>query len=195
MPTDNSARTTSSGKTKKTVRGEMRQVGGGTRGVFLLAILAVIAGAGLWIYQASQAGATSGSGKPIDPALVSGLAGSSARTAGNGSASTAPRVVAGPAMVQIGASFIAAFAAGFLLRSFVKWGILLVGMLVIGVYVLQRTGAINVNWDSLESQTGQATNWIKAQTESFATFVKGAIPSSASAVAGLWAGFRRKLPI
>lgn len=98
-------------------------------------------------------------------------------------------------MVKIGASFIVAFAAGFLLRSFVKWGVLLVGVLAIGIYLLQRTGAVNVNWESLESQTGDATSWIKAQTESFSTFIKGALPSSASAAVGLWAGFRRKLPI
>lgn len=182
-----------SGASRKTVKGELKHVGRGGRVAFWLAALVVLGGAGLWWYEHSRNDAApASSARSVDPSMVTGFAGKSGATPGSGPAAD---VVAGPAMVRIGASFIAAFAIGFLLRSFIKWGLLLLGIVAIGVYLLQRTGAIDVNWATVESQTGQATSWIKSQTDSFSKFITGALPSGTSAAAGLWSGFRRKVSI
>ena len=50
-------------------------------------------------------------------------------------------------MVRFGISFLGGFLVGWTLRRFLKLTLLMVALLGIGIFVLKRTGMIDLPWD------------------------------------------------
>jgi uncharacterized membrane protein (Fun14 family) len=96
-----------------------------------------------------------------------------------------------PAMVRFGVSFLGGFAIGLTMRRFIKWTILIVAVIGIGIFVLKKAGMIDLPWDRIESDVREGSTWLQAQVGSAKEVVKGYLPSSIAAVAGVILGMRR----
>ncbi|MEZ6016432.1 MAG: hypothetical protein R3F49_15040 [Planctomycetota bacterium] len=98
----------------------------------------------------------------------------------------------GPLFMKGGLSFAVAFAAGYALRTFLKLTLVVLGVVVLAIFGLQKAGIVGAidwsvaqgYWDSLTANVGQ-------QFESFKTFVTGSLPSAGAGTAGLVSGFRK----
>ncbi|MFO0875010.1 MAG: hypothetical protein U0575_13700 [Phycisphaerales bacterium] len=103
-------------------------------------------------------------------------------------------VVAGPAMSRDRHGFIAAFAIGSCPPSSsgasAAWD-----RRHRRLPASTNRRCIDVNWATVESQTGLNPKRIKSQTDSFSKFITGLLPSGTSAAAGLWSGFRLRVSI
>ena len=97
-----------------------------------------------------------------------------------------------PALFALGLSFVAAFCVAYALRAALKLALIAIGLGVLAVLALNHTGMISINWSVAQGWYGQLGPWLSQQTASLRQFVTGYLPSSASATAGLVAGFTRK---
>lgn len=144
-------------------------------------------------------------GRGVDPRLVSGLTGTP-RSGGPpptesdqpGSAESAaadsPRSAdAGwsATLMRIGGSFTAAFIVAFLLRSFVRIGLVVAAIVAGGLYLLERTGVIGVDWTMFQRGAEDAAEWVGDRSDEVWAFLKTAVPSGTAAAVGFWSGFRR----
>ncbi|MEZ6235654.1 MAG: FUN14 domain-containing protein [Phycisphaerales bacterium] len=126
-------------------------------------------------------GTTGGSGTPTgtDPGTESGEG-------------SDPLDLYSPAVFRLGFSFFAGFAMAYALRQFVKITVATLGVVLLGLFGLQYAGLIQVDWGLLEGKFDAAAAFLRDQTESFTAFVRGYLPSTASAATGAFLGFRRK---
>jgi uncharacterized membrane protein (Fun14 family) len=97
-----------------------------------------------------------------------------------------------PALFKLGFSFFVGFCIGYAVRTFVKISIVAIGFILLVLFGLQYFGIVDVDWNAAEGRYTAVMEWLKAETSSFTTFVKGSLPSAASVMAGLVFGFRRK---
>ncbi|HMN95675.1 MAG TPA: FUN14 domain-containing protein [Phycisphaerales bacterium] len=142
-------------------------------------------------------------GRGIDPTLATGLAGSTGAPRPSprpnqpaaGTAGVEPTANAEPAAaplpLKMGGSFIAAFVVGFLLRSFLRIGLLVAAALGIAIVLLERAGVVGVNWSSLQRGAEEAKGWVDDRGDEVLNFAKRVVPWGVSGAAGLWFGFRR----
>jgi uncharacterized membrane protein (Fun14 family) len=98
---------------------------------------------------------------------------------------------AAPATLRFGASFLGAFAIGYCMRKFLRWTLLIVGIAVVAIFFLRKSGMINLPWDQIEGQVHQGASWLQAQAGSLKKIVTGYLPSSFAAFIGGVIGFRR----
>jgi uncharacterized membrane protein (Fun14 family) len=112
-----------------------------------------------------------------------------ARTSDSASAASLSEYA--PAMMRVGVSFLGGFAIGWTMRRFVKWTILIVVASGIGIFVLKKTGMIDLPWDRIESDVRDGTTWLQTQAGSAKNVLKGYLPSGAAAVVGVFLGMRR----
>lgn len=98
-----------------------------------------------------------------------------------------------PAIFRFGFSFVIGFAIAYALRWAIKTALLVAGILALFVLGLQYFGIVDVKWGLVQNQYDDAATWISQQTKSFSAFITGALPSAASAAAGLIAGFRKTI--
>lgn len=96
------------------------------------------------------------------------------------------------AAFRLGFSFAAAFAAAYAMRKFFNFTLASLGMFLAVLFGLQFAGIIEVKWVAFQGDYDGAADWLKSQFDSFQSFIKGALPSSAAAATGLFAGWRRK---
>ncbi len=97
-----------------------------------------------------------------------------------------------PLLAKGGLSFFVAFCIGYALRTFLKGTMLVVGVVALAVFGLQKAGLIGeINWAKAQGYWDDLTANIGEQFESLKTFVSGSLPSAATGSAGLFAGFRR----
>ncbi|MCB9841045.1 MAG: hypothetical protein H6809_05290 [Phycisphaeraceae bacterium] len=132
---------------------------------------------------------------PGGPALPGTTGSTGSQTAGGeagGEAEDRPIDLYSPAVFRLGFSFFAGFAMAYALRQFVKITIATLGVVLLGLFGLQYAGLIQVDWGLLEGKFDAAAAFLREQTESFTAFVRGYLPSSASAATGAFLGFRRK---
>jgi len=97
-----------------------------------------------------------------------------------------------PTIFRLGFSFFVGFAIGYAVRTFVKISIITIGVVLLLLFGLQYAGVIEVNWQSMEAHYETAVSWLREQTSSFAAFVRGYLPSAASAAGGFVIGFRKR---
>ena len=90
-----------------------------------------------------------------------------------------------PAIFRLGFAFFVGFALGYALKTFMKIVLIVVGVLLFTMLGLEHMEWISVNWDEVRGGYDSAAGWAQAQFASFGDFVKGAVPSTASAIAGL----------
>ncbi len=95
-----------------------------------------------------------------------------------------------PAIFRLGFSFFVGFCIAYALRAFFKITAFTLGIILLAMFGLQYMGWVQIDWLLLERQYDSAVDWIRYQTASFQQFVTGQVPSAASAVTGLFVGFR-----
>lgn len=199
---------------RKTVRGEMKRVGVIPRLMLIAALVALGLGIASWIRPDSVEGVsqaaleeagearsgTTSASSGVDPRLVSGLAaGPSGGTASPSAGGPAAAPESGNStsspwsstMMRIGGSFTAAFIVAFLLRSFVRIGLVVAAVVAGGLYLLERTGVIGVDWTMFQSGAEDAAEWVGDRSDEVWAFVKKTVPSGTAAAIGFWSGFRR----
>lgn len=90
-----------------------------------------------------------------------------------------------PAIFRLGFAFFVGFALGYALKTFMKIVVIIAGVLLFTLLGLEHMEWISVNWDEVRGGYDSAAGWAQAQFASFGDFVKGAVPSTASAIGGL----------
>lgn len=90
-----------------------------------------------------------------------------------------------PAIFRLGFAFFVGFALGYALKTFFKIVLIIAGVLLFTLLGLEHMEWISVNWDEVRGGYDSAAGWAQAQFASFGDFVKGAVPSTASAIGGL----------
>ena len=98
----------------------------------------------------------------------------------------------GPAMMRFGVSFLGGFTLGWLLRRFLKWTLLIGGVLAIGIFVLRKTGAFDLPWQQIEENVDQGSSWLQEQAGTAKKLLSGYLPSGVAAIIGGFLGFRRR---
>ena len=110
----------------------------------------------------------------------------------SGTEDSAAKTLWAPLFAKGGLSFFIAFCIGYALRTFLKGTMLVIGVVALAVFGLQKAGLIDtVNWEKAQGYWDSLTANLGEQFESFKSFVSGSLPSAASGGVGLVAGFRR----
>jgi uncharacterized membrane protein (Fun14 family) len=163
-----------------------------------IAIAITLLGAGMWVYalatQPAAPSSSNGGTRDISSGITSGFAAGGDRNTLDAATGQAPKRAvdsAAPATLRIGASFLAAFALGMIMRKFVRWSLLIVGIAVIAIFFLRKSGMIDMPWDRIEDEVHHGATWLQAQAGSIKDFLTGYLPSGAAALVGGFIGFRR----
>jgi uncharacterized membrane protein (Fun14 family) len=92
--------------------------------------------------------------------------------------------------LTLGFSFFVGLAAGYALKVAFKIALLLLGVALIGTFVLQYNGLVDVNWSGVEAQYDLGASWLQTQGTALLDFMGRNLASGASFVAGLVVGLR-----
>lgn len=97
-----------------------------------------------------------------------------------------------PLFMKGGLSFAVAFAAGFALRTFMKMTLVVLGVVALAIFGLQKAGIVGeIDWSAAQGHWDALTANVGAQLQSFKSFVTGSLPSAGAGTVGLISGFRR----
>ncbi|MEZ5973731.1 MAG: FUN14 domain-containing protein [Planctomycetota bacterium] len=135
--------------------------------------------------------------QPERPAGMSGVAGvSGAQSLTSGGATAIPAEEEGlstwsPFFVKGGFSFLIAFCVGWALRAFFKVSALVVGVIAIGVFALQKSGFVDVDWQAMSQHWDTFAGKLREHGEGLKDFMTGNLPSAGLAALGLVTGFTR----
>lgn len=94
------------------------------------------------------------------------------------------------AVFRLGFGFAAGFAGAFALRKLFKLTIFAAGMVVLLLVGLEHAQLITIQWGSMADRYDSFESWGRGQVSSFGAFVRGAIPMTATAMAGVAAGWK-----
>jgi len=178
------------GERPRTITRAFRELATWKKVLFGLALALFVGGivVGL-IVGGGEADGGAGSGAGLGSSLVGdGQASTGAEADGDGS--VLKRYA--PGAVKVGFGFVAGLSLGLFLRNFLRLTLTFVGLVLLAVLGLEYAGFVEVHWDALGDGFESLAAGIGDQFESFKTFVTGRIPAAGSALAGLWAGFRRR---
>jgi uncharacterized membrane protein (Fun14 family) len=92
--------------------------------------------------------------------------------------------------LTVGFSFFVGLAAGYVLKVALKLALLVLGVLLLGTFILQYNHLVDVNWSGVEAHYDQGASWLQAQGGALLDFMGGHLASGASFVAGLALGLR-----
>ena len=147
----------------------------------------------LRVATAPAASPTGDTQRTGDSALASGFAANDGASSSSSTSNAESRPIdaAAPAVLRLGISFLAGFALGFLMRSFLRWSILIVGVVAVAIYLLKRSGMIDLPWESIEGDVRDGASWLKSQVGGIKDVLAGYLPSSGAAVLGIIFGMRR----
>jgi len=169
------------------------------KGLVGVSLLLMLLGGGLSVYAwMTQPGPSTGDGATSSAYAPRGLFETPRLPSGEdedaaGDVQTDPRAVDvwSPAIFKLGFSFFAGFCVAYTLRTFLKVSLFFVGIVLLAFFGLQYAGMVSVDWAGIEQRFNSAAAWAGDQFESFRHFVTGYLPSSVSAAAGLFVGFRK----
>jgi uncharacterized membrane protein (Fun14 family) len=136
----------------------------------------------------------------LDPLLIDGFTGQSLPGGfGNRSAQTTddPQPTSATtepgtpeAVFRLGFGFAAGFAAAFALKKLLKITIFAAGLVMLLLAGLQHAELIEIHWGAMADRYDSLEDWASAQFTSARAFATGAIPMTATAMAGLAAGWK-----
>lgn len=157
-----------------------------------LALAVTLLGAGLWVYALATAPHEASVNGSSGSDLASGLA---ART-GSPSTESSPadaRFIddAAPAAFRLGMSFLGGFLLGYVARKFLRWSVLIIAVIVVGIFLLRSADIIVLPWDQIEHEVREGATWLQLQASSVRDFLTGYLPSTAAAIVGGFIGFMR----
>lgn len=165
--------------------------------LLVLALAVTVFGCGLWVYAAvtkeKPVGAPTG-GASSASALVSGFAANEGGEPPRVEPPPAPRVIddAGPAVARLGGSFIVGFCVAYALRKILKVAALLIGLCLIGLFVLHHYGVVEVKFELIQDHLEKSFAWVRGEAGAIKTLVMGYLPSGAAGVTGLVVGARHR---
>jgi uncharacterized membrane protein (Fun14 family) len=172
------------------------------RTLLVCSIVLTFAGGGLMAFAHFSAPpapvASSPAGGDLGPGVTgflpgeTGGDGAGGPEGGEGSVETRTIDEVSPAVFRLGFSFFIGFALAYAMRQFLKLALIILGLQVFIIAGLQYVGFVEVNWVEMEGFYDRSVTWIGDQTAGFQAFLTGYLPSTASAVAGLAIGFKRK---
>ena len=157
---------------------------------FALSIVLMIAGVGLGVMASGDAGSGGGSGTGASSQLTTEF-GPGGGPQASGDTADAEDESWSPVIFRLGFSFFIGYVIAFAMRAFLRFTLLAIGVAAMLLMGLEYGGFIEVHWTLLGDRFDGFTGWLSAQTTSFTAFLRGALPSAASAGAGLLLGFRR----
>lgn len=138
---------------------------------------------------AQSAGAGSGGAGLVQP---SSFGPGTSVGGGTSSASAENDTLWAPLLAKGGLSFFIAFCIGYALRTFLKGTMLVIGVVALAIFGLQKAGLVDeINWDKAQGYWESLTANLGEQFANLKTFVTGSLPSAGSGGVGLVAGFRR----
>jgi uncharacterized membrane protein (Fun14 family) len=149
------------------------------------AVVAAI-GLALWVYSMATRPAPALSGGAHVTGFTSGGGGAPA-------AAAEPRLVdrAAPAMAKFGGSFVVGYFAAYAMRKFIKWSLIVAGLLTVGVVVLKKTGVVDLPWDQVEHTVEEGVDLAREHAGGAWAYLKSVAPSAVAAAVGGIFGFRR----
>ncbi len=126
--------------------------------------------------------------KPKEGSLPPGVSSFSETT--TGTTAEAPSASPSPALFRFGASYLGGFFLGWFCRKSMKMGLLLGGAAAIVLFILQRSGKIDLDWQALQVHISQSLAWLHGELGALKTLVTGYLPSTGAALVGIFMGFR-----
>ncbi|MFO1050953.1 MAG: FUN14 domain-containing protein [Planctomycetota bacterium] len=96
-----------------------------------------------------------------------------------------------PALLKLGFSFFAAFAAGLAIRSFLRIAMIFVGLQILALMGLSYLQWVTVHWETMSSAFDVFAKNVQQEAGSFRTFITGSLPQAGLATMGLFAGLKR----
>ncbi len=96
-----------------------------------------------------------------------------------------------PFFVKGGFSFLIAFCVGWALRVFFKISALVVGVVALALFGLQKAGFVDPNWDAMSGWWDSISGKVMQSTKGMKGFLTGNLPSAGLAGLGLFTGFKR----
>lgn len=166
----------------------------------LLAVASVIlmaVGVGLPLVGGGSAPHASGpnGANPTDSGLT-GFAGGGMESVGDSGSPPAPSDGGlgpwGPSIFRIGFSAFVGFAVGYALRTFAKFAIAAMGFFAIALFGLEYAGLVDVKWGAMSERYASLTARVAGDARGVWDSISVLLPASASATAGLVAGFWRR---
>lgn len=94
------------------------------------------------------------------------------------------------AVFRLGFGFAAGFAGAFALKKLFKITLFAAGMVMLLLVGLEHAQLISIQWGAMADRYDSFESWGRGQVSSLGAFVTGAIPMTATAMAGLAAGWR-----
>lgn len=166
-----------------------------------LAAAIMLGGAGLWAYAATTAperppqteSARAGEDLPPGYAPQGFTDDSTAGTpASREEAEKTPLQLYTPALFRFGFAFFVGFAIAYAIRAALKVVLIVAGAVLLLLVGLQTGGLITVNWGAMDGVYQSVTAWLADQTQSLTAFLRGYIPSGATAATGFGIGLLKK---
>jgi uncharacterized membrane protein (Fun14 family) len=120
--------------------------------------------------------------------------------AGSAETSTPPEEVApppsplqrmAPHLTRIGGSFFAALVLGMIFRTFIKTAAMITAGAAGLFFVLTYFNVLNLDVAGMQTQYDSVVGWVSTQAGRLKDVVFAALPSSTSAAAGFFVGFKR----
>lgn len=93
-----------------------------------------------------------------------------------------------PAVIRLGASYVAGFFLGWGLRRFLKLTLLVAGALIVGGVLLNHFGVTDVSWPDVQEHLSKSFAWLQGQAGALRDFLTGYVPSAVAAGAGIIVG-------
>ncbi|GMV24359.1 MAG: hypothetical protein AMXMBFR58_03900 [Phycisphaerae bacterium] len=159
----------------------------------VIAVIAMLFGAGSWVYAAVTRPDTAGGTPPAgtSPAAMSMTDPTSGAPAGSTSPSERRLIDDGaPALFRFGASFLAAYFLAWGLKKFVKLTLLVAGAVAAVIIGLQRFGIIGVEGDQIREGAERGAHWVAEQGGAVRALVMGYLPSGIAGAVGAYKGLR-----
>lgn len=96
-----------------------------------------------------------------------------------------------PFFIKGGFSFLIAFCVGLAVRMFLKVTGLFIGVVALALFLLNKAGWVDVDWQTMSDQWDRISGTIANQADGLRTFITGSLPAAGLGALGLFAGFKK----
>ncbi len=96
-----------------------------------------------------------------------------------------------PFFIKGGFSFLVAFCVGLAVRMFLKVTGLFVGVVALALFLLNKAGWVDVDWQTMSDQWDRLSGTIANQADGMRSFITGSLPAAGLGALGLFAGFKK----